>query len=390
MKPWVKVGLNLAAALAILFGGFIIMIIVALFGGGNFYTTMIIIAAVVLLAFISSQIWGFPKPKKRYIVFAALAAAMLLSVVGYEVYQAYDRSLIMNEQGVDLTLYEPFKRNTKAASLEGESTLTLTDNLPKMDGATALYPLYSAFARAVYPEADYKVNIMKENDYVICTNTMGSYGRLIRGDADVIFAAGPSAEQLQEAKEAGVELTLTPIGREAFVFFVNARNPVNELSIEDIREIYSGTVTNWNAFGGKNAGIQAFQRPADSGSQTTLIKFMGDVPLMTPPQEEIVGGMGGIINRVSSYRNYENSIGYSFLFFATEMVQNNKIKLIPLNGVPPTRESVSNGTYPYASEFYAVTAGTQNPHVQELIDWILSEQGQYLVEQTGYTPINMN
>ena len=390
MKPWAKVGLNIVAALAILFGGFIIMAIVALLGGGNFYTTMIIIAAVVLLAFISAQIWGFPKPKKRYIVFAVLVAAMLLSVVGYEVYQVYDRSIIMNEQGVDLTLYEPFRRDTKAASLEMESTLRLSDNLPKMDGATALYPLYSAFARAVYPEDDYKVNIMKENDYVICTNTMGSYGRLIRGDADIIFAAGPSAEQLQEAKEAGVDLQFTPIGREAFVFFVNARNPVDELSIEDIREIYSGAVTNWSAFGGKNASIQAFQRPADSGSQTTLIKFMGDVPLMTPPQEEIVGGMGGIINRVSSYRNYENSIGYSFLFFATEMVQNNKIKLIPLNGVPPTRENVSNGTYPYASEFYAVTAGTQNPHVQELIDWILSEQGQYLVEQTGYTPINMN
>jgi phosphate transport system substrate-binding protein len=58
-----------------------------------------------------------------------------------------------------------------------------------------------------------------------------------------------------------------------------------------------------------------------------------------------------------------------------------------LNGIAPTRENVANRTYPYASEFYAITAGTDNPNVNTLIEWILSEQGQYLIEKTGYTPM---
>ena len=127
---------------------------------------------------------------------------------------------------------------------------------------------------------------------------------------------------------------------------------------------------------------------------------MGETPLMTPPLDDVVMAMGDIINNVSSYRNYKNAIGFSFLFFATEMARDNKIKLLELNGIAPTRENVANGSYPYSSEFYAVTAatavtagtaetaGTENPNADAFIKWILSEQGQYLVEKTGYTPLN--
>jgi hypothetical protein len=193
--------------------------------------------------------------------------------------------------------------------------------------------------------------------------------------------------QLQMARNAGVEINLVPIGREAFVFFVNVQNPVSGLSINDIRRIYSGEVTNWREFGGNHSKIRAFQRTENSGSQTALVQFMDDTPLMTPPTEDVAGGMGGIISRVSSYKNYDNAIGYSFLFFATEMVNENKIKLLELNGIAPTRENVANKTYPYAAEFYAVTAGTDNPNVGAFIEWILSEQGQYLIEKTGSTPL---
>ena len=86
---------------------------------------------------------------------------------------------------------------------------------------------------------------------------------------------------------------------------------------------------------------------------------MGDTPLMTPPKEDVAGSMGGVFRRVASYRNYGNAIGYSFLFFATEMVNDNKIKLLELNGVAPTRENVANRTYPHSGEFYAITAGTE-------------------------------
>jgi phosphate transport system substrate-binding protein len=119
-----------------------------------------------------------------------------------------------------------------------------------------------------------------------------------------------------------------------------------------------------------------------------LQKLMEGRDLMTPPEEDVAAGMGDIIRQTASYRNYKNAIGYSFLFFATQMVQNNEIKLLKVDGVLPGRSTIANGEYPLAAEFYAVTADSGNPNIERFIEWILSAQGQYLVEKTGYTPIN--
>lgn len=139
--------------------------------------------------------------------------------------------------------------------------------------------------------------------------------------------------------------------------------------------------------GGKNDEIRAFQRPEDSGSQTMFIKFMGDSEIQEPEIEEVAEGMGGIIEEVASYRNYKNAIGYTFRFYSTEMVRNDKIKLISIDGIEPSIKNIRTGNYPLASEFYAVTAGTENLNVQPFIEWILSEEGQKLVEETGFVPL---
>ncbi|ADY56118.1 hypothetical protein Sgly_1821 [Syntrophobotulus glycolicus DSM 8271] len=397
-----KVLISVLASATVLFGGFIVLLIVAFTGKDVFYQALVIVSAVVIWLFVIIQIWGLFKPKVRRIALGVTVSAVLLTVTAYEINKAYDNSIEeVNEQGVDLSLYDPFREDTLAVPLIEPSSLKIAGNPPRIDGATALYPLYSAFAKAVYPaENTAESNGLDDekgkdgvafakmaNEIVACTNTRNAYGRLIEGEADIIFVAGPSAEQLQMARESNVELKLTPIGREAFVFFVNAQNPVSALSITDIQGIYSGKIKNWRDLGGQNTKIRAFQRPENSGSQTALIKFMGDIPLTTPPQKNVATGMGEIVQRVSSYKNYDNAIGYSFLFFATEMVNDNKIKLLAVNGVAPTRENVANETYPYVAEFYAVTAGTKNPNVEKFIEWIRSDQGQYLVEKTGYTPL---
>ncbi|MDV2887769.1 substrate-binding domain-containing protein, partial [Alkalihalophilus pseudofirmus] len=92
----------------------------------------------------------------------------------------------------------------------------------------------------------------------------------------------------------GKELVMTPIGKEAFVFFVNPKNSVNDLQVSEIKGIYSGNIKNWSKLGGKNDRIIAFQRPKNSGSQTLLEKIMGNTPIMEPLKEEVREGMGGI------------------------------------------------------------------------------------------------
>jgi len=114
---------------------------------------------------------------------------------------------------------------------------------------------------------------------------------------------------------------------------------------------------------------------------------MGNTPIMEPLKENVVGGMGGIVERVSDYRNYINAIGYSFLFFTTEMVKNDEIKLLSIDGITPSRETIQSNKYPFSGPFYAITTGNETENTKRFIEWILSEEGQYLVESTGYIPI---
>ncbi|MBT2290791.1 substrate-binding domain-containing protein [Paenibacillus albidus] len=293
---------------------------------------------------------------------------------------------LVSEQEVNLLQYAPFRNETKAVSLAEPSSYRIEHAPPRLDGATALYPLYSAFVQAVYPEGEYDPYDFT-NGLVLCTSTPVAYKNLIAGDTDIIFAAAPSLAQQKEAQRNGVELKLTPIGREAFVFFVNTRNPVTGLKAQQIKDIYSGKLKHWSEVGGSNDPIRAFQRSEGSGSQTMLVKFMGDTPLMTPPQEDVADIMSGIIQQTADYRNYKNALGYSFLFYASEMNKNGEISLLDIDGIKPDKESIRSGKYPFATEFYAVTAGSDNPNIQPFLDWIVSPQGQELVEKTGFTSL---
>ena len=201
----------------------------------------------------------------------------------------------------------------------------------------------------------------------------------------MIFVASASKAQAEAARGLGVELTFTPIGREAFVFFVNSKNPLDNITLDEIRGIYSGKITNWSQLGIARLGeIRPFQRDEGSGSQTALQGLMGDTPIIEPIMDDRIDAMAGIIERTADYKNYKNAIGYSFRFYSTEMVKNEQIKLLSINGVEPTRENIENGSYPISGDFYVVTTQYSDPRCAEFIEWILSPEGQEIVEKTGY------
>ena len=98
-----------------------------------------------------------------------------------------------------------------------------------------------------------------------------------------------------------------------------------------------------------------------------------------------VQGMGAIIEKVADYQSRSGSIGFSFRFYVEGIIKNPDIKMIAIDGVAPNVENIKNGTYPVVAPVYAVTwAGNDNPNVKKLLDWILSEEGQYIIEETGY------
>ena len=289
------------------------------------------------------------------------------------------------ETAPDLTVYAPFSENSKTAKLGQESTLTLTGNLPVLDGALALYPVYAALAEAAY-DKDYF-----SPDNVLCTNTRGAYEAIISGERDIIFVAGASEKQLAAAKAAGADLRFAPIGREAFVFLVGQGNPTDNITYQQIRNIYSGKTADWGTLGWSEGGrMIAFQRPEGSGSQTGLKYIMGGLPIQSPqplPDASLIG-TNSLMKQVSvEWRGVQPAIGYSYRFYAATMYANPDAKILKVNGVEPSLENIQNGHYPFVADFYAVTNGAPEGNSKLLIDWILSEQGQELIEKTGYTPI---
>jgi phosphate transport system substrate-binding protein len=285
-----------------------------------------------------------------------------------------------SERGMVIWRYMPFHEKSLLAQPATKPRLRIAANHPRLNGATAALPIYGAAAQALY------VNM--ENGVVFCDGTPAAYLFLIYGNLDVFFGLGPSKAQQKAAAAEGLTLTRLPIAREAFVFLTHKDNPVENLSLEQIRAIYSRRITNWREVGGSDEKILAFQRPADSGSQTIMEEVvMQGTALAKPIEGEHFEGMGDIVRGVADYRNRLNAIGYSFRWYASTLFPSLNIKFLAVNGVAPTVENIQNGTYPLTVNFEAVAARKQSKETKALLTWLTSPEGQDLIRRTGYVPL---
>lgn len=327
----------------------------------------------------------FGKNKKKILKCWGLCALVLVIALSINIgINKYNEKITIDTNpNINTGEYLPFDKNSKIVKLEKEASLKLTNNLPIVDGAAAVFPVYSAFVNATYP------NTVELYDGTFeYNNTVGGYKLLGEKETDIFFGAYPSKEQIETAQSKGTEFEYTEIGTEAFVFFVHKDNPVENLTTEQIQKIYSGEITNWKDVGGNDEKIVAFQRNEGSGSQSMLKRFMGDKPIMEAPSEQINDLMSGIIERVSNYKNKTNSIGFSFRYYLEGIIKNPDIKMVSIDGVAPTVENIKNEKYPITTSLYAVTyKDNPNENVDRLIDWVLSSEGQEIIEKTGYVGV---
>ena len=378
-----KIILTLAVPIVSIFYFFILMIF-ALNTGIQINVVLEYMSFFIVPVFLITLIW-FNNRRKLLKIWAVIAA-VFVAAVGINVgTQAYDKSITVNvTPNIAVNEYLPFEEESKIVSLEKEASFKLTENLPIIDGAAAVFPVYSAFVNAVYPETTELWDGVFEYN-----NTVGGYKLLGEKQTDIFFGAYPSEEQIAEAKSHGTEFVYTPIGYDAFVFFVHKNNPIDNLTTEQVQGIYSGEITNWSEVGGKNEKIAAYQRNEGSGSQSMLKRFMGDKKIMEAPTEMVNDLMSGIIEKVSDYRSKSNSIGFSFRYYVEGIILNPDIKLLSIDGIYPSVENIKNGSYPITAQLYAVTyEGNDNENVEKLLEWVLSEEGQEIIEKTGYVGIN--
>ncbi|MCL1898120.1 MAG: substrate-binding domain-containing protein, partial [Micrococcales bacterium] len=215
----------------------------------------------------------------------------------------------------------------------------------RIDGSTATIPLVTAALEDLRGSADG----MEFN------TTPFAYENLIAGDKDVIFVTEPSEGELAAAKAAEIELEVIPIVKDALVFLNNIRNPVRGLSQQQVKDIYSGKTNTWKGVGGIQKLITAYQRPVDSGSQTLFLSLaMGDTKPVDAPTREVLYGMSNLIEAVAEYDNSETALGYSVFYYAQEMFSKDSIRLLEIDHVGPTRETIADESSPYITYYYAV------------------------------------
>lgn len=347
------------------------------------HSAIVFVGALLLPSLLFPLIWL--KKRKRFFLIWLAPALVYFIVLGINYGMVrYDKSITVDTApNINVHEYLPFKEDSKIVKLNSK-TLKFTDNLPIIDGAAALFPVYSAFVNATYPDT----TELRYDGPFQYNNTPDGYRLLAEKQTDIFIGVYPSEEQKAYAEHRNTTFRYTPIGAEGFVFFVHKDNPIDNLTTEQLRGIYSGEITNWSEVGGKNEKIEAFQRNEGSGSQSMLKRFMGDKPIMDAPKELRNDLMAGIIEQVSNYKSKTNSIGFSFRFYVEGIIKNPDIKMVSIDGVAPTAENIKSGKYPVVTPIYAVTYEEQtNENVSRLLDWILSDEGQYIIEETGYVGI---
>ena len=256
------------------------------------------------------------------------------------------------------------------------------ETFPRVDASLATQPLMDAFVLNFTGKTTNEMGV----EY---SNTDPAYTKLINNEADLIVVTEPSEDELKRASDANVELEVTKVVNEGFVFFVNKDNEIDSLTFDQIKQIYTGEITNWKELGGKDAEIIAYQRPENSGSQTGLYSLvMKGTPVKIPtPKESVNLSMAGIIEYVSNYENGLDSIGYGYYYYANEMYYNDNIKYLGINGVKPTYETIKDESYPILTAYYIVTRKNEtNENVLKLKEDMLSKRGQEVATKAGYVP----
>ena len=260
------------------------------------------------------------------------------------------------------------------------------ENIPRLDGSLANEPLLiRMMSELTDTDADTAETYLA--DSFVNGGTSTSWGKLLWDEMDLIISYEPPQEVKEEYAEDFENLEIDPLGRDGLVFIVNVNNPIESLTIDQIRDIYTGKITDWSEVGGEKGEIKAFQRNSTSGSQTLLNKLvMNGEACMEPEEDLLVGTMGELIEQVASFDGSGSAIGFSVYYYADKMKSDPNLKMIKVEGVEPSNETIQDNSYPLVNDFYiAIRASEEEKSPARMLrDWMLSDDGRKLLEEEGY------
>ncbi len=278
----------------------------------------------------------------------------------------------------------PAASGSPAASAPAEEFVFTRENLPRLDGSTSVVPFAQAVCSVLLGESREDVS-----DLVNFSRTTASYKALLAGETDLVMAAEPEASVLSEVENSG-KILMTPFATDALVFVVNKGNPVDSLTVEQVQKIYTGEITNWSQVGGEDLDIAPFQRNPEAGSQSMMEKLvMSGLDMMDPPEGYAPGTMIGLLEAVREYDNRPAAIGYTVYYYANDMEMAQGLKILAIDGVKPSAESIQSGAYPFLNPYFLAMDRDEpeDSPTRILYDWLLGPEGQALAEREGYVPV---
>lgn len=274
------------------------------------------------------------------------------------------------------------------------------ENYPRIDGSTSTLGLVRAVWRAMVDDrsAAFGAGYPEE-----AGKTVPSYHKLIDGEADMIFVPYASADVLQAADDAGVELEFHKVAAEALIFITPKDNSADNITREQVRSIYlHNAIDSWKELGGPRRKLVPICRNADSGSQSQMDNLVLDNQPMHPAIEKnhVELTMEGMLDQVAYYHSggfdgkptKSYALGYtlySYLINMTEMTGvGDNLKILDYEGIAPDRESIADGSYSLADGYYAVVRSDlpEDHSARAVISWLQSEEGIAAIERIGLIP----
>lgn len=280
-----------------------------------------------------------------------------------------------------------------SSSSAGERFLLAPEEYPRVDGSTACIPLIAAAQHALTGEdlTDIQTAIEVSTTAYAWQKLAVYYDESAAENYPEVLVVYEAPESVrQEIADAGTRLEITPIGRDALVFMVNEQNPVQSLTRQQLVDIYTGKITNWKEVGGEDLPIVPFQRRADSGSQTLFQKLvMGDTQPMEAPTELAPGAMAGLVDALAGYNNEGSALGFSVYYYIDQMYQKPGLRLLAVEGVLPSNDTIADESYPFCNEFFAVIRADEEPvsPARLVYDWLCGPEGAQCVQDNGYVAV---
>lgn len=279
---------------------------------------------------------------KKLLIFLVLILIAIFLL--FNIYELFEMSNISD--------FEPFSNNNSL--FKQEQSIKIKENSPKIEAASAFYPFAANFVQNLYSEDSYSKEMLQ------LVSTSQAFKDIISGKTDIIIATKPSDEQNEMIKKSKVDLEFKTIYLEPLAILVNKSNSIDNLSIEQIQEIYYENNSNWNTY----------QLEKNNGSQTCFESIVKNNRLSNNHYE--IKTMPKIIDKIAVD---EKGIGYAFYSYYSKMHKNNDAKIISVDN-----KNIDEKDYTLLFEVYLIyRVDNTNENIPKIVNWLETEEGKEFI-----------